>query len=89
MGPYVSTITTCSCEGRKNTRSLTDVSAKMMKALGGGDDRLRELVKAVRDDYAEATRVMTFAQVMINLSSYQKIDGIGETTTRIMQREFL
>lgn len=58
----------------------------MAKFLGGGNDKIEKLLKAVRDDYAEVTRVMTFAQVMINLSSHEKISGAKENTIKIIQR---
>ncbi len=68
---------------------MTDiVVAKMAKSLGGGNDKLRDLMKAIRDDYANLFRVITFAQVMINLSSHDKINDVGENTTMITQPEY-
>lgn len=63
-------------------------AAKMVKFLGGGNDKFEGLIKAIRDDYAEVFRVMSFAQVMINLSSHDKINSVGDNTTKIVRREY-
>jgi hypothetical protein len=69
---------------------VTDTAAaKMVKFLGGGNDKFEGLIKAIRDDYAEVFRVMSFAQVMINLSSHDKIKSVGDNTTTIVRRECL
>ncbi|KAI0884290.1 uncharacterized protein GGS22DRAFT_165292 [Annulohypoxylon maeteangense] len=60
--------------------------SKMVKFLGGGNDKFDKLLETVREDYAEVTRVMTFAQVMINLSSHGNINRVREDTVTIIQQ---
>lgn len=60
----------------------------MAKYLGGGNDRLNELITAVRNDHAELTRVMNFAHVMVTLSSHENIKDIGSNVEKLMQRKF-
>lgn len=63
-------------------------AAKMIKFLGGGNEKLEELLNAVMDDYAQVTRVMNFAHSMISISSHEKLTTIEENAARFMQREF-
>ncbi|KAI1458871.1 hypothetical protein F4805DRAFT_422887 [Annulohypoxylon moriforme] len=60
--------------------------SKMVKFLGGGNDKFDKLLETIREDYAEVTRVMTFAQVMINLSSHDNINRMREDTVKIIQQ---
>ena len=60
----------------------------MIKFLGGGNEKLEELLNAVMDDYAQVTRVMNFAHSMISISSHEKLTTIEENAARFMQREF-
>ncbi|KAI0378641.1 hypothetical protein F5Y04DRAFT_283568 [Hypomontagnella monticulosa] len=56
---------------------------KMILHLGGGDDKFEGLIKAIRDDYAEVVRVMTFAQVIISRVTHDRVNEVGEDTARI------
>ncbi|KAI0844147.1 hypothetical protein F5Y00DRAFT_266875 [Daldinia vernicosa] len=60
--------------------------SKMVRFLGGGNDKFDKHLKAIRDGYAEMAGVMTFAQVMVSFSSHDKINRVKDNTVTIMKQ---
>lgn len=58
----------------------------MVMELGGSNEKLQDMLKDIRDDYAEVTRVMQFAQVMMNLATFKTAEEINKNTSTIIKR---
>ncbi|KAK1753649.1 hypothetical protein QBC47DRAFT_430486 [Echria macrotheca] len=59
------------------------VIVKMAMALGGKNDKFRNLIKSIGAAHEEASRVQTLVGLAVNLTSLRKVESIGKDTMAI------
>ncbi|KAI1382944.1 uncharacterized protein F4822DRAFT_87336 [Hypoxylon trugodes] len=58
----------------------------MIRFLGGGNDKIDNILETIRKDYSEVTEAARLAHLMISLSSRDKIVNIGDNMGVIAQQ---